>query len=329
MADGTVQTDLKIYHAQFSGGMYEKVAHNLDAFNGASAGTILMQSRGILPGQFNKEAFWAKIANLVTRRDMTSTSAATILKATQGELVGVKMNRKIGPLDRAVGALKALGLSNEELSFVVGQQFGEAKVEDMLDVALLALVAAIDNVAELKYDATGQSTTTLIPLHLVNGLKKMGDRAAQVKCWVMHSKPWFDLIGNGVSSTVTGIGDVIAYGGSPATLGRPVIVTDSDRLLNTNGSADDTYNVLGLVPGAAIIGDSSEDTMLSQMVDGLEQIMLRTQSEHDISLNLKGFAWDTGGGGANPNNTALGTGSNWDQAMTSHKDLAGILIEVK
>lgn len=325
----TLQSDLKIYHAQFSGGMYEKVALNLNAFNQASVGTMLMQSRGILKGQYNKEAFWAKIASLVTRRDMTSTSAATPLKAVQGELVGVKMNRKIGPVDRAVGALKSLALSNEELSFIIGQMFGEAKVEDMLDATLLSLVAALDNTAALKYDATGQSTKTLIPLHLVNGLKKMGDRAAQIKCWVMHSKPWFDLIGNGVSSTVTGIGDVIVYGGSPGTLGRPVVVTDSDRLINLNGSATDTYSVLGLVEGAAIVGDSSEDTMLSELVSGLEQIILRTQSEHDISLNLKGFSWDVANGGANPNNTALGTGSNWDQAVTSHKDCAGILIEVE
>lgn len=325
----TLQTDLKIYNAQFQGGMVEKMAQVLNVFNASSRGTMLMQSRGILPGQYNKESFWKYIDGLVSRRDLTSTADATALKAEQGEFVGVKLNRMIGPLDRTVGSLKSLGLSNEELSFHVGQQFGEAKVFDMLDATLVSLVAAIGNQSTNVYDATGESTKTMIALHLAKGLAKMGDRASQVLCWVMHSKVWFDLIGNQISGNVTGIADVVVYGGSPATLGRPVVVTDSARLINANGSATDTYNTLGLVAGASVIGESNDGTQESQIITGKKQLILRTQAEHDLSLNLLGFTWDVQNGGANPLSTALGTGSNWDKAATSYKDLAGVLIETE
>jgi hypothetical protein len=42
---------------------------------------------------------------------------------------------------------------------------------------------------------------------------------------------------------------------------------------------------------------------------------------------VKGYRWDVTNGGANPDDSSLGTGSNWDRAATSDKDLAGVVLK--
>ncbi len=87
---------MKVYNEQFYAGYSEQLERNLAAFNGNSANAILMSSQAT-NGEFIKESFLAKISSLVTRRDITSVSAASQLKATQGEIVKVDRSIKIGP----------------------------------------------------------------------------------------------------------------------------------------------------------------------------------------------------------------------------------------
>jgi hypothetical protein len=67
--------------------------------------------------------------------------------------------------------------------------------------------------------------------------------------------------------------------------------------------------------------------MVVDLVSGLDNLVYRFQGEFAYNMGVKGFKWDTGNGGANPDATALGTGSNWDAASTSYKDFAGCIIQ--
>jgi hypothetical protein len=55
--------------------------------------------------------------------------------------------------------------------------------------------------------------------------------------------------------------------------------------------------------------------------------MLEWQFEYDFTLGLMGYKWDTTNGGENPNDSALGTGTNWDKAVTDDKSLGAAIIE--
>ena len=79
-------SDMVVYQAEFQSGMVEKVAQFLAAFNEASRGAIRLVPRA-LKGHYGKEAFFEDVSSLVSRRDITSVSAATDLALTQGELV--------------------------------------------------------------------------------------------------------------------------------------------------------------------------------------------------------------------------------------------------
>src|SRR4051812_40191847 len=101
-------SDFKIYQPQFFGGMTEVLMQNADVFNGVSRNAIRLVPQKMI-GDYEKESFFKELTNLVSRRDTTSVSAATDQAMTQDEFVGVKLNRKIGPVAQTVDAWRKIG----------------------------------------------------------------------------------------------------------------------------------------------------------------------------------------------------------------------------
>lgn len=326
MAIGMV-SDLTIYQDEFYAGMFEAIVQNIQAFNGASANAIRLVDKD-KKGQYNKESYFKTITSLITRRDLTSVAAVTDKAMTQGEIIGVKIDRKIGPVAMAISALKKITSDSREMSFILGEMYGEEKLKDILNTSIKGVEAAIEGQVALVYDATGQSTKTLTHTHLVSGLAKMGDQASRVLCWVMYSKPYFDLVKQSLSDKITNVADVTVYKGTAATLGRPTVVTDSPALFNDN-SGTDTYNVLGLVANSVVATESEDEEIASEIVTGLEQLAFRIQGEYAFNLECKGFKWNTSVGGTSPLDTAIATTTNWTKSVTENKDLAGVRILVQ
>lgn len=319
-------SDFVIYHEQFAAGVWEAMTQNVNAFNGASANTIKLVAQD-LKGDYNKESFFKNISGIVSRRDTTSTAGVTDTALAQGEKIGVKLNRKIGPVAQTLDALRKVGSSNEEISFGIGKMVGERKAADMLNSALIGTTAALAAQAAVVYDATSDTTKTLNHTAMVSAMAKFGDQSARIKSWVMHSKPYFDLIKQAIGDKIVEVAGVTIYSGNVATFNRPVIVTDAAPLL-ISGSPN-TYPILGLTEGGVIVTESEQQEIVAQLVTGLENLVYRIQGEFAFNLNVEGFQWDVTNGGANPNDAALGTGTNWDPVMASYKDFAGIYLKVQ
>ena len=322
-------SDFVVYQDEMRGGIVEVLSQASDYFN-AAGGAINLTTIS-RRGDYAKESFFASIANLATRRDTTSVSAATDLASTMDELISVKLNRKIGPVAQTLHAFKKVQMAagEDSLSFLIGTQIAKAMQVEMLNTGLTSAVAALINQSSSYLDITGVSPTSSITTDgLVQGLAKMGDRADAVTAWVMHSASYFDLMRHQIGTSANGdvVSGVVVQQASPATLNRPVIVTDSDSLKSTD-SPTPNYYVLGLTQNGIVLENSEEETMATDLVTGLENLVVRLQGEYAYNVGLKGFKWDTANGGVNPAAAALGTGSNWDVAMTSQKDRAGIAIE--
>jgi hypothetical protein len=322
-----INTDLKLYDEQIQAGMWEGVAQALTAFNAASAGTILTSSKSH-PGNYSKEAMWGMISGLLSARDPLTTSNATAVKPAQVELIGVKTKTIIGPVEITLDALRAIETPLDEYSFVLGQQIGQAKVQRMINLAVAAVEAALQAQTDLNYSALTLSTKTLKTAYLVSAMAKMGDAGQRIAAWVMHSKQYFDLVGAQIGENLTGMSDKIVYGASAATLGRPVVISDIPALINDVASTD-TYQVLGLVPGAVSIEESEQSAMVSQIISGQKNLINRTQGEYAATIKVKGCQWDVTSGGAAPSDAAIGTHTNWDKVATSIKDLPGVRLSVQ
>jgi hypothetical protein len=325
-------SDFKVYPEQFRGGVIERLTQASSFFNAASMGAIVLSTVS-RRGDYVYESFLQSIANLVTRRDTTSISAATKLGVSMEEFISVKLNRKIGPVDQTLDSFRKVLMASdgpEALSFLIGTQVAKAMEVEMLNTALRATRAALDNVSTNTFTIAASGTMTSAALN--SGLALFGDAYSNVSVWVMHSKVFFDLVGYQIDPSNHGdnIAGVVVQGANPATFGRPVIVTDSSALIIDVGTSSAPvldYYTLGLTPGAVAVENSEGEHITYDEVTGLENLVARLQGEYAYNLGQKGFQWDVANGGANPIDSAIGTGSNWDKVATDHKDLGGIVIQ--
>ena len=76
-----------------------------------------------------------------------------------------------------------------------------------------------------------------------------------------------------------------------------------------------------------MVENTETERVVLDEVTGLENLVVRLQGEYAYNAGVKGFKWDIGNGQANPNDTALGLGTNWDLAMASVKDVAGVVVQ--
>lgn len=317
-----------IYPELVHGGMVETLVQNTDAFNAASRNTIRVVTQRRM-GDFHQESFFKNVASLVNRRNVNTSPANPAVAASAvpvDEFISVKLNRRIGPIDQTYDSLRKLGNNPdlEVLSFLLGAQIAKAMQVEMLDSCLRAVVAAITAQAGLVHDGDVTSAG-LDTADLVDGLSKFGDAASRVTMWVMHSKPYYELVKSQISANIDGVSNFNVASATPVTLNRPVLVTDSAALIDSSVSPTQ-YVTLGLVENSVTAEDSEEEMMYTDVITGKENLVTRLQGEYAYNLGCRGVKWDVTNGGVNPNDAALGTGTNWDSVMDNIKDLPGVAI---
>lgn len=325
--------NFKIYDPQFWGGVIEVLQRETGVFNAESAGTIRMETRGI-QGNFEKSSFLKYTGNLIQRRDVDDNTTDLVdINLQQGEFVGVKLNRVVGPVAMSRDAFKKTGFDPAIFSNQVGEQVGYEIAADYADSSISAVRAGIKGVTTLVFDnITGSptGTQTLNNNAIVRAKFLFGDRAARIKAMVMHSKPYADLVGQAISDKVLNVADVVIYGGNVATLGLPCVVTDSPSLINTDASGNPTsYDVLLLTDGAVTLTESEERDVEMLPILGKHNLGMRLQAEHAFNLAVKGCAWDITNGGKNPTNSNLALATNWDQVVADKKSMPGVCLTVK
>jgi len=314
-----------IYPELVHTGISETLVQNSSAFNAASQGAIqLVPTRR--RGDFAQDSFWKNATGLINRRTVASGSPenpdVSSNPVPKDEFLNVKLNRRIGPMDQTLDSFRKLGMNPdmETISFLLGEQIAKSQQLDWLDSALVSLVAKINGTGALT--STTSPEVTLSTSRLVDGLRLFGDAASRIVVWVMHSKPYYDLVENQIALNIDGISNFNVQTATPVTLNRPVLVTDDARLENSG-----IYTTLGLVSGAATLEESEEPFVFNEIISGKDNLVLRTQGEYAFNLGLKGTAWDVANGGVNPDATALGTITNWDTVMDDVKDLPGVSIQ--
>jgi hypothetical protein len=326
----TLPTDMKVYNDQIRNAYVERIAKAIIGFVERARGAIIIEDATV-PGDYIKESFFKFPSGLVTRRIATGTGAdsdVTPVTIEQGENVAVKLQRKIGPVQITDASLKAILRTPQEFGLAVGEMAADGVMGQMIADGLMAAVAALNRSPYVE-DVSGDTSSTLSRSAMATALALMGDHAKDVVCWVMHSKPYFDLVGKDldVSTALEGVAPGVAlYGADPATLGRPCLVIDDASL--TSDETVDKYFTLGLTPGALhLSADSQFSDLLITRVGGKENLTTLIQGERDWALKLKGFTYNVAGGGANPADAALATATNWTASSSSAKHRAGVCIK--
>lgn len=315
-------SDLAVFSEYAYDAMTEVTRQQLDLFNAASRGAIVLSSAAH-QGDYSETAFYAKISGLVKRRNAYGSGAVASKKLQHLVDTMVKVAAGTPPVELNPGQFKWIQQNPEVAGAAMGQQLAKDMLADMLNISITATRVALGQVANVLYVGTGDTVNTLDAPKLNKGAAKFGDQSSNIAVWVTHGKAMHDYFGNALLNatnlfkyeTVNVIAD---------PFGRVFVVTDAPGLIVAG--TPDTYYTLGLVPGAIAIEQNNDFTDNYETKNGDENILRTYQAEWSYNLGIQGFAWDKTNGGKSPTDAALATATNWDRYATSDKDLAGVMV---
>lgn len=323
-------SDLAVYSEYAYASFSEVLRQQIDLFNAATAGAIILQGAAH-QGDFSDVAFFAKVSGGLVRRRNAYGSGSVAEKVMQHLVdTSVKVAAGTPPVRLDPGQFKWIQQNPEVAGAAMGQQLAVDTMADMLNVGLGSAYSALVQVPEVVYDATGNTTPANKPTwnNLNNGQAKFGDASAQIGVWIMHSSPMHDLYANNLNNSER----LFTYGSVNVIrdpFGKLLVMTDSPNLVDVPGGEDpNIYHILGLVPGAVLIGQNNDFDAMEEGKTGDENLQRIYQAEWSYNVGIRGFAWDKANGGKSPTDAALFTSTNWDKYATSDKDLAGVVVEV-
>lgn len=315
-------SDMKVYNDEIVGLSLELLAQNIQLFNAASGGAIVLESKQ-WKGNYTKESFFQSLAAAQRRVVRTgANAAATATALAQGELVGVKVAGGFGPVLFEPAQLSWLEQSPEQAIPVIAQGFADALLADQINTAVGAAVAALTNVPGVTTDVSATLGLSQVNLNLSHS--KFGDMSGMLITQVMTGASYHKLIAANLvnASNLFEAGSVRVVD----VLGKRVVVSDIPALYKA-GTPNKHY-ILTLVAGAIVVDNTSDIISNMQTSNGKNRIETTWQADYTFGLRLKGFAWDVANGGASPDDTKLFTGSNWDKAVAYDKHLAGVALIV-
>lgn len=297
------------YNSEFYAGWLEGLAQEVDVFNEKSNMTIMLGSEAYI-GSFFKEAGYDRIANLITRRDVTSDTTAADSRMALEELVGVDMASKIGPVFETDENFKRRGRSVGEMATVIGRQAAEEYLKTALDHIVAALIGTT-GVGTGLTDATLAAQTTNHK-HLTKAMRLFGDKGRNIAAFLMNSESFYDLVEDGLDNYQidTVAGATIVSGVTQGALGKPIIVSDIEALNYDEGAGELRNRVFGLMQGSASALQRGATEIVVDRITGQENLGYRYQGEYNYLMKVEGYAWNTGSG-INPTEAALSTPANW------------------
>lgn len=318
-------SDLAVYSEYAYTTMTEIVAQEVEKFNTASQGTIILAAAAN-QGDFSDVAGWKKVDGLVRRRNAYSSGSVTAKTLQSIVDTMVKVAAGTPPINIDPGQFLWIQQNPEIAGTILGKQLAGDMLADMLNTGLLCAYSAMIQNTAILYDATGDTPDELSFAAMNKASGKLGDRSGAIQAWVTHSVPYHDLIGaNLANSTQLFKFETVAV--QADHLGRPIIVTDSTSLIDT-AATPDTYHCLGLVNSAIVVEQNPDYIANESTTNGNENINRTWQAEWSYNVGIKGYSWDKTNGGKSPSNAALATSTNWDKYVTSDKDGPGVILKV-
>ena len=299
--------------------VFEKLGQQIEKFNAASNNTMQLSSTGF-SGDFFEKSFYNSLVGSQRRVDRYAANAAvSAVELAQSKAVDVKVAGGFGPIRFEPSQMAWINSNEAEALNVISQSMVEAIMQDQINSAVAALVAAISNVALTTNDVSATAGITQVALNATDAL--FGDSSARLSARVMRGATYHKLIGQNLANaeTLFNAGDVTVVD----ILGKPVVVTDAPAL-RVAGTPNKEI-VLTLVTSAITIGGTSDLITNVDTSNGKERIETTFQADYTFTMEMLGYSWDVTNGGKSPTDADIATGSNWDSFVSDVKNSAGVV----
>lgn len=313
-------THMQVFNKYYMPVIIETMAQQIEKFNAASAGAIVLTSEGF-EGDFLQKSFFSSLHGAQRRVDRYAANGTpAVTNLSQIKESSVKIAGGFGPILWEPSQLTWLEKPTAESIEVISRNFVEALLADQLNTSIAALVAAISNNTAVTNDVSaslGISYSAMNDTHA-----KFGDSSQQLVAQVMNGTAYHKLIGQNLANTqnLFQSGNVLVT----EVLGKRNIVTDAPALYAAG--TPNKLKVLALTAGAAVVSDSKDIITNIQTSNYKERIETSFQADYTFGLGIKGYTWDETNGGKSPTDAEIATGSNWDKTATSNKATAGAIL---
>jgi Major capsid protein 13-like len=319
-------SQMQVFNKYFMPATIETLAQMVEKFNAASGGAIRLTTEGF-EGDFLQESFYAAIHSARRRVDRYSANGdAAATDLTQLKHSSVKVAGGFGPVRFEPSQMTWLNKPTAEGVEVASRNFAEALLQDQLNTAIAALVAAISNQGTAT--TIDVSATKKVDYVAVNDSHALfGDHSPLLVAQIMDGVTYHGFIGQNLvnNETLFQAGNVRVVD----ILGRTAVVTDAPALYSAAEVGPPAVpakrRVLSLAANAAIVHDSRDIISNIETSNGKERIETTLQIDYTFGLGLKGYTWDEANGGKSPTDAELATGSNWDKVASSIKHTAGVI----
>lgn len=309
-------SQMQVYNTEIQTATIEELDQMIEQFNAASGGAIALTSVANR-GDFAKAAFWQNLSAAQRRVNRYGANAAVTPTAlTQGEMVSVKVAGGFGPVLLEPSQLTWLQESPVSAIAAISNYFAQALMQDQLNTAILAAVAAVENQAALVNDV---SASAGLSQPVLNGSHaKFGDMSGRLIADVMTGSAYHRLIDEALTngSRLFSSENVTVM----SILGKRIVVTDAPALFEAG--TPDKSKVLSLVAGGIEVSSNNDLVTNMDTTNGNQRIETTWQADYSFQVGVKGYAWaDTI---KSPTDAQLGTGANWSKVV-ANKLTAGTL----
>lgn len=312
-------SNIKDYEEDIVGTTIELLGQKTNMFNAASGGAIVLSTEAF-QGSFNRLSFFQSLSTArrrVDRKAANATQAATPLN--QAEHVGVKVAGGFGPVSFEPADITWLRANPAEAIRAISEGFSDTLLQDQLNTAVMAGVAAVKGQAALINDVSATAGITLNALN--NSHAKFGDQSALLVADIMTGAVWHKL----VDKALTNSNQLFASGNVMVVdiLGKRYVVSDIPALYETGTPNKDL--VLSVVANGIIVDNTGDILTNIETSNGKTRIETTFQADYTFGLKMKGYSWDVTNGGKSPDDAALATSTNWDKDVTENKHTLGTL----
>lgn len=305
--------------------MMEENPQELAVFNANSRGAIMMATDYTKGFETAKNYFGGNKGSY--RRDAAAALVSNSLDRLQE--VSPKLNRASTYVE-TISNINKMGYSVDEYSRVIGSAHSTDILEDYVNLAVGITANVISGDAGLTKDITAETlkTTNYADLNLAKSI--FGDKATRLGTAVMHSKAFYDLVGDGIGAAnsrefelfgMTTVTDIPQYPG------MAFVVTDAPDLIiaDKGGAGINGYITLLLQPNAMIVTESEPQLLdVDESNKTNSELSPLSHLQYTPKPTLKGFSFTAGID--NPTEAQIKTAGNWTKIATNDKLTAGVCL---
>lgn len=288
-----------IFQKKIIGSTIQLVTENLDVFNQASRGTILIGSGEVIKENVEKMTV-GLIDGLVQDRNEHATIGTAVEPTVLTRLLGGSINSagRIGPVAIHSGTMRLIESNVNKAAAEVATIASEAMIQHYIKVAVGSVGAATTQHGMGFYDQDAYITGhagEMYP-HLEDfplAASVFGDQADVIKAWFMSGTQWAKFSAREAvksAKLVFELGNMKVYSDG---FGRAIVVSDAVTGALSGVKAGSAYPyyadsaVIGLVPGAVQV-TTTETKMAASNILGRENIENWWQGEFNYGVAVKG-----------------------------------------